>query len=80
MWAGWLDAKLVELSLEQAANAVTRRRFAEQWSESNPRFRACGVRKFGSASRSDIAGETAGGSGLDDQRCAGGARGVGAVG
>jgi hypothetical protein len=28
MWAGWLDAKLVELPGEQAANAVTRRRFA----------------------------------------------------
>jgi hypothetical protein len=40
MWAGWLDAKLVELPREQAANAVTRRRFAEQWSESNPRVRA----------------------------------------
>jgi hypothetical protein len=40
MWAGWLDAKLVELPREQAANAITRRRFAEQWSESNPRFRA----------------------------------------
>ena len=40
MWAGWLDAKLVELPREQAASAVTRRRFAEQWSESNPRLRA----------------------------------------
>jgi hypothetical protein len=40
MWAGWLDAKLVELSLELATSAVTRRRFAKQWSESNPRFRA----------------------------------------
>jgi Nucleotidyltransferase domain len=40
MWAGWLDAKLVELPPQQAANAVTRRRFAEQWSEANPRFRA----------------------------------------
>ena len=39
-WAGWLDAKLVELPSEQAANAVTRRRFADQWSDSNPRFRA----------------------------------------
>jgi hypothetical protein len=34
MWAGWLDAKLVELPPQQAANPVTRRRFAEQWSES----------------------------------------------
>jgi hypothetical protein len=40
MWAGWLDAKLVELPPEQTASAVTRRRFAERWSESNPRFRA----------------------------------------
>jgi predicted nucleotidyltransferase len=40
MWTGWLDAKLVGLPLERAANAVTRRHFAEQWSESNPRFRA----------------------------------------
>jgi hypothetical protein len=40
MWAGWLDAKLVELPVEQAANAVTRRRFAGRWPESNPRFRA----------------------------------------
>ena len=40
VWAGWLDAKLVELPVEQAANAVTRRRFAGRWPESNPRFRA----------------------------------------
>jgi hypothetical protein len=40
MWAGWLEAQLVELPPQQAANAVTRRRFANQWSESNPRFRA----------------------------------------
>lgn len=40
MWAGWLDAKLVELPQEEAANPVTRRRFAAQWSETNPRFRA----------------------------------------
>ena len=39
MWAGWLDAKPVELPREQAANPATRRRFAEQWSGSNPRFR-----------------------------------------
>jgi hypothetical protein len=32
--------QLVELPPPQAANAVTRRRFAEQWSVSNPRFRA----------------------------------------
>lgn len=40
MWAGWLEAKLVELPPQQAASAVTRGRFAEQWSKSNPRFRA----------------------------------------
>ena len=40
MWAGWLEAKLVELPPRQATSALTRRRFAEQWSESNPRFRA----------------------------------------
>jgi hypothetical protein len=39
MWAGWLKARPVELPREQAANPVTRRRFAEQWSGSNPRFR-----------------------------------------
>jgi hypothetical protein len=38
MWAGWLDAKLAELPPRQAANAVTRRRFAQQWSQPNPRF------------------------------------------
>jgi hypothetical protein len=36
VWAGWLDAKLVELPRDQAANTVTRRRFAQQWSASNP--------------------------------------------
>jgi hypothetical protein len=40
MWAGWIDAKLVELPRQQAMSRVTRRQFAEQWSESNPRFRA----------------------------------------
>jgi hypothetical protein len=40
MWSGFIDAKRVELPEEQARSVVTRRRFAEQWSESNPRFRA----------------------------------------
>lgn len=40
MWAGWIDAKLVDLPPQRAANPVTRRRFADQWSASNPRFRA----------------------------------------
>src|SRR6266545_453041 len=44
MWAGWLDTKLVELPPKQAANPVTRRRFAEQWSESNLRLRAAPLR------------------------------------
>jgi hypothetical protein len=39
LWAGWLDAKLVELPPQQAKDLLTRGRFAEQWSESNPRFR-----------------------------------------
>jgi hypothetical protein len=40
VWAGWLDAKLVELPPQQAKDPLTRRRFAEQWSASNPRLRA----------------------------------------
>jgi hypothetical protein len=40
MWAGWLDSKLVDLADQEAANPVTRRRFREQWSTTNPRFRA----------------------------------------
>jgi hypothetical protein len=34
----WLS--LCRAAPEQAGNPVTRRRFAEQWSQSNPRFRA----------------------------------------
>jgi hypothetical protein len=37
---GLIDAELVELPDERAANAVTRRRFARQWSQSNSRLRA----------------------------------------
>lgn len=40
MWAGWLEAKLVELPAQQAASVVTRRRFGEQRSDFNLRFRA----------------------------------------
>jgi hypothetical protein len=40
MWAGWLDAKLVDLPDQQATNPITRQRFEEQWSSMNPRFRA----------------------------------------
>jgi len=67
MWAGWLDAKLVELPLEQAANAVTRRRFADQWSESNPRFRAAhAVASY--LEREGIAPLSAGGTVYSDER------------
>src|SRR5262249_50528045 len=46
MWAGWLDAKLVELPPQQATDPVTRRRFTEHWSESNLRFRAARRREL----------------------------------
>jgi Nucleotidyltransferase domain len=67
MWAGWLDAKLVELPREQAANAVTRRRFAEQWSESNPRLRAAHA-AASYLERERIAPLSAGGTLYSDQR------------
>jgi hypothetical protein len=67
MWAGWLDAKLVELPPRQAANAVTRRRFAEQWSESNPRFRAAhAVASY--LEREGVAPLSAGGTVYPDER------------
>jgi hypothetical protein len=67
MWAGWLDAKLVELPPQQAANPVTRRRFAEQWSESNPRFRAAhAVASY--LEREGVAPLTAGGTLYSDER------------
>jgi hypothetical protein len=67
MWAGWLDARLVELPPEQAASAVTRRRFAEQWSESNPRFRAAhAVASY--LEREGIAPLSAGGTVYSDER------------
>ncbi len=67
MWAGWLDAKLVELSREQAANVVTRGRFAEQWSESNPRFRAAhSVARY--LEREGVAPVSAGGTLYSDER------------
>jgi hypothetical protein len=67
MWAGWLDAKLVELPREQAANAVTRRRFAEQWSASNPRFRAAhAVASY--LEREGVAPLSAGGTVYSDER------------
>jgi hypothetical protein len=67
MWAGWFDAKLVELSRAQAANAVTRRRFAEQWSESNPRLRAAhAVARY--LEREGVAPLSAGGTLYSDER------------
>jgi hypothetical protein len=67
VWAGWLDAKLIELSPQQAANAVTRRRFAAQWSQSNPRFRAAhAVASY--LEREGVAPLSAGGTLYSDQR------------
>jgi predicted nucleotidyltransferase len=67
MWARWLDAKLVKLPREQAANAITRRRFAEQWSESNPRLRAAhAVASY--LEREGVAPLSAGGTLYSDER------------
>jgi predicted nucleotidyltransferase len=67
MWAGWLDAKLVELPDEQAANFVTRRRFAAQWAEANPRLRAAhSVASY--LEREGIAPLSAGGTVYSDER------------
>jgi hypothetical protein len=67
MWAGFIDAELVELPGEQAANAVTRRRFAQQWSESNPRLRAAqAVAAY--LEREGIAPLSAGGTLYSDER------------
>jgi hypothetical protein len=40
MWASGLGARLVEPPPHQATSLMTRRHFAAQWSESNPRFTA----------------------------------------
>jgi predicted nucleotidyltransferase len=67
MWAGWLEAKLIELPQGQAASGVTRRRFAEQWSESNPRFRAAhAVASY--LEREGVAPLSAGGTLYSDER------------
>jgi hypothetical protein len=67
MWAAWLDAKLVELPPQQAASVATRRRFAEQWSESNPRFRAAhAIASY--LERESIAPLSAGGTVYSDER------------
>lgn len=67
IWAHYIDAELVELPAEQAANAVTRRRFAQQWSVSNPRFRtAHAVAAY--LEREAIAPLSAGGTLYSDER------------
>jgi hypothetical protein len=67
MWAGWLEAQLLELPPQQAANAVTCRRFANQWSESNPRFRAAhAVASY--LEREGVAPLSAGGTLYSDDR------------
>ena len=67
MWAGWLGAELVELPPQRAASTVTRRRFAEQWSESNPRFRAAhAVASY--LEREDVAPLSAGGTLYSSER------------
>lgn len=67
VWAGWLDAKLVELPRGQAANRVTVRRFAEQWAETNPRFYvAHAIAMY--LERDGIAPLSAGGTVYSDER------------
>jgi hypothetical protein len=67
VWAGWLEATLVELPPQRAASAVTRRRFAEQWAESNPRFRAAhAVASY--LEREGVAPLSAGGTVYSDAR------------
>jgi hypothetical protein len=67
MWAGWLDTKLAELPPQQATDPVTRRRFAEQWSESNPRFRAAHA-GASYVEREGVAPLSAGGTLYSDER------------
>lgn len=67
MWAGWLDAKLVDLPARKATSRVTQRRFQQQWSESNPRRRAAhAVASYLEAG--GIAPLSAGGTLYSDQR------------
>ena len=67
MWAGWLDATLVELPPEQAANPVTRRRFADQWSAVQPAL-PCGARRRELPRTRGIAPLSAGGTVYSDER------------
>src|SRR5262245_65599636 len=67
MWAGWLDTKLVDLPAQEAQDPVTRRRFRQQWSKSNPRFRAAhAVATY--LEHEGIAPLSAGGTLYSDQR------------
>jgi hypothetical protein len=67
VWAGWLDAKLVELPPRQAANSRTRSRFSQQSSNSNSRFRAAhAVASY--LEQEGIAPLSAGGTLYSDQR------------
>jgi hypothetical protein len=67
MWAGWLDSKLVDLPEREATNPVTRRRFRQQWSSTNPRFRAAhAVASY--LEHDGVAPLSAGGTLYSDQR------------
>lgn len=67
MWAGWLDAKLVDLPARKATSRLTQQRFRRQWSESNPRLRA--AHAVASYLEDDgIAPLSAGGTLYSDQR------------
>lgn len=67
MWAGWLDAKLVDLPGREATNRDTRRRFRQQWLQSNPRFRAAHAAAY-YLEQDGIAPLSAGGTLYSDQR------------
>jgi hypothetical protein len=67
MWAGWLDSKLVDLPEREATNTVTRKRFRQQWSSTNPRFRAAhAVASY--LEHDGVAPLSAGGTLYSDQR------------
>jgi predicted nucleotidyltransferase len=67
MWADWLDSKLVDLPDQEATSPVTRRNFGEQWSRTNPRFRAAhAVASY--LERDGIGPLSAGGTLYSDQR------------
>jgi hypothetical protein len=67
MWTGWLDSKLIDLPDREATNPVTRGRFRQQWSSTNPRFRAAhAVASY--LENEGIAPLSAGGTLYSDQR------------